>query len=55
MNKLTRKIKRKGYDLPSFLKKIHFGMSWYRKNEKPNGPDHEFLVSEIEKVDNADI
>jgi len=51
MNKLTRRIKSKGYTLKSFLIKINYSLSWYRKHEIEGAPEHDFLLSEIERVE----
>lgn len=51
MNPLTRKIKTKGYTLKSFLKKINYSLRWYRVHEKEGAESHEFLKSEIERVE----
>lgn len=55
MNPLTRKIKSKGYTLKQFLAKINYSLSWYRTHEKEGASSHEFLLSEIDKLDYLDL
>lgn len=54
MNPLTRKIKSKGYTLKQFLAKINYSLSWYRTHEIEGAPSHEFLLSEIERVESKE-
>lgn len=43
MNKLTRKIRDKGYALPEFLKIIGYSLRWYRTHEKEGAAKYEYL------------
>lgn len=51
MNPLTRKIKSKGYTLVEFLNKINYSLRWYRVHEVEGAESHEFLKSEIDRVE----
>ena len=51
MNKLTRKIKDKGYSLTEFCKLIGFSLRWYRTHEKAGAKRYDllsFMVDELE-------
>lgn len=47
----TLKLKAKGYTIDSFLKKIGFGITWYRNNIKESGPSHELLNRLIDEAE----
>lgn len=51
MNKLTQEIKLKGYTLSEFLRKINHSLRWYRTHEKVGSPSYNFLVEQINKLD----
>lgn len=50
MNKLTRKIKGKGYSLPEFCKVIGFSLRWYREHEKQDNEQNKLIVDGINKL-----
>jgi len=52
MNKLTRQIKLKGYKLNEFLKIINISLSSYRKYEKEDHAEHEWLVIIVDDLEN---
>jgi len=51
MNKLTRKIRNKGYNLNEFCKLLDIALRTYRAREKPSHPKHETLVSRVNELE----
>lgn len=51
MNKLTRKIKAKGYTLPEGVKAMGISLSTYRKLEKEDHPLNECLVDWVNELE----
>ena len=51
MNKLTRKIKDKGYSLPEFLKEIGYSLRWYRDHEKKDNKQNKMIVDKIDELE----
>jgi len=52
MNKLTRRIKDKGYSLPEFCKAIGFSLRWYREHEKKDNEQNKLIVNKIDELEN---
>ena len=52
MNKLTRKIRNKGYTLPEFCESIGFSLRWFRTHEASDTPQHDKIVEHIEQMEN---
>ena len=51
MNKLTRRIKDKGYSLPEFCKEIGFSLRWYRQHENKTNKQNELIVTKIDELE----
>ena len=51
MNKLTRKIRNKGYTLPEFCESIGFSLRWFRTHEASDTPQHDKIVEHIEQME----
>ena len=51
MNKLTKKIKAKGYTISQFLGTIDRSLRWYRTHEVEGAAKHEFLAKKIEELE----
>ena len=51
MNKLTRRIRNKGYTLEEFCQKIGMSLRWYRTHEKEDSPKHLKLVQIIDDLE----
>lgn len=51
MNKLTRRIRNKGYTLAEFLEKIGMSLRWYRMHEKEDSPKHHILVNKVDDLE----
>ena len=54
MNKLTRRIKDKGYSLPEFCKEIGFSLRWYRQHENKTNKQNELIVTKIDELESKD-
>jgi hypothetical protein len=54
MNKLTRKIKDKGYSLPEFCKEIGYSLRWYRDHEKKDNKQNKKIVDKINELESKD-
>jgi len=52
MNKLTRKIRDKGYSLDEFCKANSISLRTYRRHEKENHPKHADLVGVANNTEN---
>jgi len=51
MNKLTKKIKAKGYTISQFLGTIDRSLRWYRTHEIEGAAKYEFLAKKIEELE----
>jgi len=51
MNTLTKKIKANGYKLNEFVRVIGVSLRTYRKYEKVDHVEHDWLVGEIDKLE----
>lgn len=51
MNKLTRKIRNKGYTLNEFCHAIGYSLRWYRTHADKDNKQNELIKSEIEGLE----
>lgn len=50
MNKLTRKIRNKGYTLLEFCKVIGYSLRWYREHCNKDNKQNRLINAEIDKL-----
>ena len=50
MNKLTRKIRNKGYTLNEFCHAIGYSLRWYREHASKNNKQNELLVRLVDGI-----
>ncbi len=50
MNKLTRKIRNKGYTLLEFCKVIGYSLRWYRTHVNKSNKQNDLINEEIDKL-----
>ena len=50
MNKLTRKIRNKGYTLNEFCHAIGYSLRWYREHASKDNKQNEFLVRLVDAL-----
>tara|TARA_R100000951_G_scaffold107151_1_gene102259 strand:+ start:6825 stop:6986 length:162 start_codon:yes stop_codon:yes gene_type:complete len=51
MNKLTRKIRNKGYTLLEFCEAIGYSLRWYRTHVNKSNKQNDSINKEIEKLE----
>ena len=51
MNRLTRKIRNKGYTLLEFCESIGFSLRWYRQHEHAENKQNSLIVEHIENLE----
>lgn len=51
MNKLTRKIRDKGYTLIEFCQHIGYSIRWYREHCSKDNKQNELIKSEIDRLE----
>lgn len=51
MNKLTRKIRNKGYTLLEFCEHIGYSLRWYREHCKQDNKQNELIKTEIDQLE----
>ena len=51
MNKLTRKIRNKGYTLLEFCEAIGYSLRWYREHVNKSNEQNDLIVDEIDKLE----
>ena len=52
MNKLTRKIRNKGYTLLEFCEAIGYSLRWYREHANKDNKQNKLIVDEIDQLEN---
>jgi hypothetical protein len=52
MNKLTRKIRNKGYTLLEFCEVIGYSLRWYREHAVKDNKQNKLIVNEINELEN---
>ena len=52
MNKLTRKIRSKGYTLLEFCEIIGYSLRWYREHAIKDNSQNKKIVNEINELEN---
>lgn len=52
MNKLTRKIRNKGYTLIEFCEVIGYSLRWYREHCNKSNKQNELIKTEINELEN---
>ncbi len=50
MNKLTRKIRDKGYSLLEFCEVIGYSLRWYREHANKNNKQNQLISNEVDKL-----
>ncbi len=51
MNKLTRKIRDKGYTLNEFCHAIGYSLRWYRTHASKDNKQNELIKAEIDQLE----
>ena len=51
MNKLTRKIRNKGYTLNEFCLRIGYSLRWYREHCLKDNKQNELIKTEIDELE----
>lgn len=51
MNKLTRKIRNKGYTLLEFCEVINYSLRWYRTHTNKDNKQNELIKQKIEELE----
>lgn len=51
MNKLTRKIRNKGYTLSEFCEVIDYSLRWYRTHANKDNKQNELIKQKIEELE----